>query len=640
MLSIVLFGSAFAACTLPAEIDPNGACVEDANGFSTIDADSDASIPISLAVSTKAASSVASDLGDGATVGTLSAKTDDRYILSCPQTGGLKTVQLTVTRPASYTEFGAEWVQMFPKDSWANTTNEYEPFTFNEYGAKIPLPEFRPTSGGLENDAANAGTLEVFMEVAGEGDYEFKYGNPQLVSDSKWVAVEFKSTLLRVGSPFADCTADTLGTATYSIGSIMPVLFGGPNTATASKSLVAGSAEDYDAVIAELSGVSVPVKVVLEIFTATKTSYTDSAVEGVCYKAGNACPESHSVCDASHCEIDLWKAIIANFKAASAGMVTVLGSVDASTTTAAYAGLGVDGFYFTSAVEAGYTGTSVLALGAPLFDASAVDDATVYVTLASSDLGIWNPFSWYPSVSPSKWAAMALGAADETAIDTLVDRGYGYVYLTSASDFSTFSTITAAVLDKLEAVATRRLQESDRRLTTSEPFWGCDDTLFECTPICMKQSGPVTTKVANSLCTATPLDQCSCKCYHAAQWTCEGDSVVCKAKYGEGELETVGDKVCETRSGFAVTKPASVAELRVAQECTPITDLRGSAPTSECIAEWKATATAAPETSAPTTADATTAETTAKPAATDAPALIAESFAATAALAALALFAA
>ena len=44
------------------------------------------------------------------------------------------------------TEFGGEWIQAFPKDSWANVTNEYEPYTFNDYGSKIPLQEFRPTT--------------------------------------------------------------------------------------------------------------------------------------------------------------------------------------------------------------------------------------------------------------------------------------------------------------------------------------------------------------------------------------------------------------------------------------------------------------------------------------------------------------
>merc|ERR1719235_1709390 len=99
----------------------------------------------------------------------------------------------------------------------------------------------------------------------------------------------------------------------------------------------------------------------------------------------------------------------------------------------------------------------------------------------------------------------------------------------------------------------------------------------------MKQQGTVTTKVSDTLCTAAPMDQCSCKCYHEAQWACEGDAVVCKARYGAGELETVGDKVCETRGA---PKPSTISELRIASECKPVTEMRGSAPTQECLAQW------------------------------------------------------
>jgi hypothetical protein len=180
---------------------------------------------------------------------------------------------------------------------------------------------------------------------------------------------------------------------------------------------------------------------------------------------------------------------------------------------------------------------------------------------------------------------MVTEAADTSAIATLFDRGYGWVYLTSETGFDTKSTITSAVLDAIEATATtRRLQ--DRRLQESAPFWGCDDTLFSCSPICLKRTGAVTSKVSDRLCTAAPMDQCSCKCFHEAQWTCEGSSVVCKAKYGAGELRTVGDKVCEMRGA---PKPTSTAELRTASECTPMTEMRGSAPTAECLAKWETT---------------------------------------------------
>jgi hypothetical protein len=155
--------------------------------------------------------------------------------------------------------------------------------------------------------------------------------------------VEFKSTLLRVGDPWADCTGSTLAAPSYSVGSIMPVLFGGPNVN--SIALKAGF-PSYDEVIAELSGVSVPVKVVLEVFNAEKTSYTSSAVDSQCYKAGNACPENHAVCKPEYCEMDVWASIIAGFKGSSSpGMVTVLGSVDSSTKKSDYDDLDMDGFY-------------------------------------------------------------------------------------------------------------------------------------------------------------------------------------------------------------------------------------------------------------------------------------------------------
>jgi hypothetical protein len=90
----------------------------------------------------------------------------------------------------------------------------------------------------------------------------------------------------------------------------------------------------------------VPVKVVLEVFNAETKTYTDSAVDAQCYKAGNSCPEAHVVCKPEYCEMDVWKTIIADFKAASPGKVSVLGSVGVGTTSSEYFGLAVDGIYF------------------------------------------------------------------------------------------------------------------------------------------------------------------------------------------------------------------------------------------------------------------------------------------------------
>jgi len=66
-------------------------------------------------------------------------------------------------------------------------------------------------------------------------------------------------------------------------------------------------------------------------------------------------------------------------------------------------------------------------------------------------------------------------------------------------------------------------------------------------------------------------------------------------------------------------KPASPAELRVASTCEPVTDMRGSAPTEECLAQWRT----------PVAAKASQENLE----------LFDESFAATVALAALALYA-
>ena len=113
------------------------------------------------------------------------------------------------------------------------------------------------------------------------------YGNPGLVSGGKWVAVQFRSTLLRVGTPWATCGTDAVQAAeTYPVGSIMPILFGGPNVN--SIALKAGNPSYLD-VIDELQGVTVPVKVVLEIFPITaigKDRYTDSNDDTQCYKVG------------------------------------------------------------------------------------------------------------------------------------------------------------------------------------------------------------------------------------------------------------------------------------------------------------------------------------------------------------------
>ena len=111
------------------------------------------------------------------------------------------------------------------------------------------------------------------------------YGNPYIKNEGdKWVAVQFKQTLLRVGSPWAECTGADIGPSSYSLGMIAPILFGGPNLN--SIALLAGNPSYLD-VVSELTGVTVPVKVVLEIFNKDKKTYTDSKVDTQCYRVGS-----------------------------------------------------------------------------------------------------------------------------------------------------------------------------------------------------------------------------------------------------------------------------------------------------------------------------------------------------------------
>jgi hypothetical protein len=305
-----------ANCGAPANGGLSQYCALYEGGWATLNHDSFSS-PISLKIETKAAHVDVFNVNHGATTGALTdeTETNGRYLLACPQTAGQKTVKFTVTRPKEFTAFGAEWVQLFRKDSWVNTTNEFEPFTFNSYGAKIPM--FRATSTELADDAVTTDELIVYMEVSEEGDFEVKYGNPMLAVDGKWLANEFKSTLLRVGTPWANCDGSSeLGAVSYAgVGAIIPALYGNPNLNLAT----------YEQLVTELSGVSVSVKVILEVFNENKKTWTSSTkfaeTYTKCYRAGNPCPEGHAVCSAEYCELDRWIQIIGGLKAASPGVV-------------------------------------------------------------------------------------------------------------------------------------------------------------------------------------------------------------------------------------------------------------------------------------------------------------------------------
>jgi hypothetical protein len=776
---------------LPSDVDPDGLCViDEESGWGVFDADGYETGDLSLTIETKEAHIDENRKSHGATVSELADKTNGRYILACKQAEGEKTVKLTVTRPAKYTAFGAEWVKLFQKDSWAEVTSEYEPHTFNTFGAKVPLLRtFNNDDEEKGPTATEEGSLTVYMEVSDIGDYEVMYGNPNLTTpvydkatdttSDGWVAVQFKKTLLRVGSPWAECSGDELPEKnTYDIGTIVPAFFGHPNL----------NKNRYAALAAELSDATVPVKVVLEIFDKERKLYTmseqaedpktvlvkepmrlvrgqkvgtvvastsyevsfrfrlhssngswksivsfsvngmnyprrpaiflhpDTSADGgkrihnrhatktnkndgvdspefalnleqdhhyrtrvtsagcelfidgerigfqpsgydagnlvpggdvldvyvshpdyiaadltiweltyealredeedfktthpkgdyaTCYEAGNACPEAHGVCKAKFCEMDTWEEIIRLFQA---GGVEVLGSVGAGTTSAEYAVLDdkVDGFFFMAEGEIEDVENSVFALGEPLLKTEDIDAVDTYVTLSDSNIGVWNPYSWYPHIDNSKWAAIVdkLASADvATTVDTLFDRGYGYVFLTDQAGFKTSSTYNTDLLAAIAAkeAAGRRLQ--DRQLSTPKYSWGCDDTRLHCSPVCLAQDGPVTTIAQNAKCADAPVDPCQCKCYYDAAWTCiDGEvgseknrtnatrtkmskKVVCQATKGI-ETMIVGDLLCENRG---TPKPTfeEMSNQHQVGECQRLPTTRGQFPIQQCLTQWR-----------------------------------------------------
>merc|ERR1719265_1495370 len=88
--------------------------------------------------------------------------------------------------------------------------------------------------------------------------------------DPRLVAVEFKSTILRVGSPWANCDeSHNVVDEITDVGVILPAFFGRPTP------LSSGSryADDYQALLDDLDQVDVPVSVVLEIFTEERGSW-------------------------------------------------------------------------------------------------------------------------------------------------------------------------------------------------------------------------------------------------------------------------------------------------------------------------------------------------------------------------------
>jgi hypothetical protein len=624
------------------------------SGFANVNMDAIAGQAVSVHFTTKEAHTDSDRADHPATDGTFGYEGDNgRYVLDKAQPAGKKSIKIEVTRPASLLEFGGEWVKMYEKDSWTNITNEYEPYTFNDFGSKVPLQEFRPTTTNaatgqmIENDAAATTMLSVFMEVSDNGDYEIRYGNPQLkTSDDKWIALEFKTHQLRVGDPFGDATAKD------DLGSIVPVYLGNP----------ALNIQDYKDVATTLKTAlnaashanKVATKVVLPIFTPDAvtmdgvTTWTEGKVAEAdqlsawhcdsswkhgdpvqepactlkkykgCYSSGRACPLDHSVCSIENCELQRWREIISGFH--SDTNIEALGLIETKdrTTTQITADINlykthttdIKGFYFANAHEiddliavsaancAGYF--TVFATGEPLFDKAAVSKAgapDVWVTLSADHdtLGVWTPYSWFSDQKSSRWGAI-VDTVPATSITStlakLVDRGYGYVYLHDVANFTTESADLGAVIAGINAIKVspqlrrlRGLQTQDDGVTTTQ--YECDDTLFECQPGCIQTKGVTRSKVSDASCSGVKPTDCNCRCYYDAFWTCESDAVVCKAIMSGGEEQTVGDLVCITRG---TPKPAwdPKAETRTAGQCEPLDVEQTRRPTEQCLKEYAA----------------------------------------------------
>lgn len=290
--------------------------------------------------------------------------------------GNYKTLRLQVTRPESLPRgiltFQAEFLQMYEKGSWEKIRSEHEPYTHNDYGSVVPLDQFRNSGGTAtdgtrleNNDNVTSAYFNVFMAAPERGDFEFRYGNPNLVygrtrsdefcstmitsgnqdpiapTDSSsysdcgtWTALEFSENTLRVGTPWKECgTGTTLANIQnqQKVGAILPAYLGHPNL----------KETEYTTFTTAARSTEVETFVVLDIFSPeagntngigddgvvyennvqkwTYSSTGDAQYQGQesvattgytkCYEAGTPCAQNHNVCKASHCNIDRWGAI-------------------------------------------------------------------------------------------------------------------------------------------------------------------------------------------------------------------------------------------------------------------------------------------------------------------------------------------
>merc|ERR1719181_1053338 len=135
------------------------------------------------------------------------------------------------------------------------------------------------------------------MKMDTDGDYEIRYGTPHVSYDhvdgqplglgddgsvlgdgapKRWVAMEFKKSQLRVGSPWSNCVFNngvgTEAASDYSsVGTIIPVYLGNP-------SLLIQDFKDVKATLEQAYGAS-PTNVATKIILAIFTDNADSSVQ-------------------------------------------------------------------------------------------------------------------------------------------------------------------------------------------------------------------------------------------------------------------------------------------------------------------------------------------------------------------------
>jgi hypothetical protein len=345
-------------CSLPAVIDPNETCHVTEDGWANFNADSVPDGLVSLTIATLSAEYTNVTGGvNRAHPGVLSdaeLATNGRYVLSCPDTSWEKNLQATVTRPRELTRFGAEWIQLYAVDKWEVLQGEHEPWERNIWNSTVPLWGARPGFANTSTDPSQepADVLDVHMPLPWKGDFEFRYGTPALKNDcpepgcvesndtatatGKWIAVEFKKTLLRVGSPWASCGA---AESYEGVGTILPLFLRHPNLEAPAYTEVASVVKAHT---------ETPVYVVLQMYTPTSgntyrngtvkanalkwtvgnanATDDDGATYSTCWLSGDPCPDDLAFCSAENCNVQKWQALVAELR--TNANVKVLGYVE------------------------------------------------------------------------------------------------------------------------------------------------------------------------------------------------------------------------------------------------------------------------------------------------------------------------